>query len=181
MANLKNILIIIGVIIILLLGTFIGGYQYAKKVYTTNPATYTNVIVQRDTVWSEKIVEKPVPYEVIKRDTIFKMSTKDSTEALNNYFTQNLYHIPLQFGDLNFKITQNSMFDLKIKTFTTNTTTYIKPLYMLGFGGSVGYIFEKPYLSFDAMYIKNFNTFNLSITYPFGVRIGYKYAFIKYK
>lgn len=181
MNNLKNILIVIGVIIILLLGTFIGGYQYAKKVYTTNPATYTNVIVQRDTVWSEKIVEKPVPYEVIKRDTIFKMSTKDSTEALNNYFTQNLYHIPLQFGDLNFKITQNSIFDLKIKTFTTNTTTYIKPLYMLGFGGSVGFITEKPFISFDGLYVKNNNTFSLSITYPIGFMFGYKYMFIKYK
>lgn len=179
MNNLKNILIVIGVIIILLLGTFIGGYQYAKKVYTTNPATYTNVIVQRDTTWVRDSI--PYPKPVYINDTIEIPANVDTAAIIKEYYKEKYYYFPYSFGNISFTVTQNSLFDFKPNIFTTNTTTYIKPLYIFAIGGSVGYIFEKPYLSFDAIYIKNFNTFNLSITYPLGVRIGYKYAFIKYK
>ena len=179
MNNFKNTLIVIGIIIILLLGTFIGGYQYAKKVYTTNHATYTNVVTVRDTIEHDTTIVKLVPYKVVEKDTVYK--NVDSAAIIKDYFREKYYHIPTQFVDLNFKITQNDIFDLKIKTYTVATTTYIKPLYMLGVGGSLGFVYNKPFVSFDAMYVRNFNTFSLSITYPIGFIIGYKYMFIKYK
>ena len=179
MNNLKNILITIGIILILLLGTFIGGYQYAKKVYITNPATYTNVIVQRDTTWVRDSIAYPKPVYI--KDTITIPQNIDTSVIINEYFKEKYYYFPYTFGNISFTVTQNSLFDFKPSIFTTNTTTYIKPLYMFGVGGSVGFITEKPFISVDGLYVKNNNTFSLSITYPIGFMFGYKYMFIKYK
>lgn len=179
MKNVQNIITIVAAILIIA-AIFYGGLQTGKYFYST-PITLMDTYTHTDTVWRDTTIYKPVPYKVTVRDTVqLPLTSTDSTEALHNYFTEKLYNFPLKFGNISFKVAKNDIFDLYVRNISTNTVTFIKPKYLFGGGVSLGYFITSPYVSFDGCYIKGNHLFNASITYPLGIRIGYKFMIIKY-
>jgi len=175
--KINNIIFLIMLILAVLTGFFIFGYQYAK--FTIKQPQQPE-ISHSDTIYTTFIdsIEKPVPYLVVERDTFYK--NIDTAAIIKEYYKEKYYYFPYDFGGLSFKITENSLFDYKLSVTTRIINNYIKPKYIVGVGGNVGVIYDKPFIELEGVYIKKQNSINVGISYPLGLRIGYKFNFYKY-
>ena len=178
MDKIKSILISIAIILILLAASFFSGYQLHKYTYKIDIKDSSNVVTIIDTNWHHDSIPFPVPYMVI--DTVPIPQFVDTTAILKEYYKEKYYSFPLQFGDISFKITQNSLFDYKANIFTTTVTKYVYPKYSIGIGGNIGIIYNNPFVEIDGVYIHKNNAFNVAFSYPVGIKVGYKYMFHKF-
>ena len=168
---------VICLVLAVLTGFYILGYQCAKKEYKTNSS---EIISHSDTVYTTftDSIPYPQPYKVIERDTVFK--NVDTAAIIKEYYKEKYYYFPYNFGSVSFKVSENSLFDYKVSVTTTTVNNYIKPKFIIGVGGTTGMINNKLFIEASGYYQKNNSTILIGISYPVGLRIGYYYNFIKY-
>ena len=167
------------IIIFLLFGTllFFVGYNKGVKSFSPN-SNFDTLYVQNDTVKIRDTILKPVPFAVI--DTIPIPQFVDTNAIIRDYYKERQYLFTYPFGTVSFNVYNNSLFDYAANFNVINKTIYLRPKYIYGIGGSFGTIYSKPLIEIDGVFVYKNNMFNLGISYPFGIRIGYIYTFYKF-
>ena len=179
--TLRNILISLGIAILLFAGFFIGGYQTAKHKYSKPiniGANYDTLKVEYDTLKIRDTIYKPKPYAVI--DTIKIPTIVDSAAIIRDYYKERQYLFTYPFGTVSFNVSNNNLFDYSANFNIVSQRVFLRPKELYGIGGSIGILIDKPYVEIDGVYVKRCNMFEIGISYPLGIRIGYRYIFYKY-
>ena len=171
------ILISIAIIILFGAGLFFTGYKIGQKTFSPM-SNFDTLYVKSDTLKIRDTIRIPKPYAVI--DTITIPTIVDSAAIIRDYYKERQYLFTYPFGTVSFSVFNNSLFDYAANFNVINKTVFIRPKYMWGIGGSIGVIYNKAYLEIDGVYVYKNNMFQLGVSYPLGIRVGYYYTFYKY-
>lgn len=177
----RNILISFVILILLAVTFFIAGYQTAKHKYSKPiniGANYDTLKVEYDTLKIRDTIYNPQPYAVI--DTIKIPTIVDSAAIIRDYYKERQYLFTYPFGTVSFNVSNNGLFDYAANFNIVSQRVFLRPKQLYGVGLSVGILVDKPYVEIDGVYIKRCNMFEIGISYPLGIRIGYRYIFYKY-
>ena len=179
--TLRNILIGFVIAILLAVTFFIAGYQTAKHKYSKPiniGANYDTIKVEYDTLKIRDTIYNPQPYAVI--DTVQIPQFVDTSAIIRDYFKIRQYLFTYPFGTVSFNVSNNSLCDYSANFNIVSQRVFLRPKQLYGIGGSIGILIDKPYVEIDGVYIQRCNMFEIGISYPLGVRIGYRYIFYKY-
>ena len=176
--RITQILISIAIIILFGTGLFFTGYKIGQKTFSTIN-NFDTVMVKYDTIKVAQFIEKPVPYNVI--DTILIPLQVDTAAIIKDYYKERQYLFTYPFGTVSFNVFNNSLFDYAANFNVINKTVYLRPKYIWGIGGNIGMFQNKMYIEASGFYSFKNNTFQLGVSYPLGIRVGYYYTFFKFQ
>lgn len=179
--TLRNILISFVIAILLFAGFFIGGYQTAKHKYSKPiniGANYDTLKIEYDTLKIRDTIYNPQPYAVI--DTVKIPTIVDSAAIILDYFKIRQYLFTYPFGTVSFNVSNNNLFDYSANFNIISQRVFLRPKQLYGVGASIGILIDKPYVELNGIYVNRINMFEVGISYPLGIRIGYRYLFYKY-